>query len=88
LFGPVEAETHTAYLHAGKLTLILDATFRAEKLVVSPGLNGENPELESQAADGPTNLSAETITAQFARGVADEDRGMTDVRVRGAPQTR
>jgi len=81
LFGPVEAETHTAYLHAGKLTLILDATFRAEKLVVSPGLNGENPELESQAADGPTNLSAETITAQFApEGWLTRIEGMTDVR--------
>jgi LPS export ABC transporter protein LptC len=81
LFGPVEAETHTAYLHAGKLTLMLDATFRAEKLVVSPGLNGENPELESQAADGPTNLSAETITAQFApEGWLTRIEGMTDVR--------
>jgi len=81
LFGPVEAETHTAYLHAGKLTLMLDATFRAEKLVVSPGLNGENPELESRAADGPTNLSAETITAQFApEGWLTRIEGMTDVR--------
>jgi LPS export ABC transporter protein LptC len=81
LFGPVEAETHTAYLHAGKLTLMLDATFRAEKLVVSPGLNGENPELESQAADGPTNLSAETITARFApEGWLTRIEGMTDVR--------
>ncbi len=81
LFGPVEAETHTAYLHAGKLTLMLDATFRAEKLVVSPGLNGENPELESRAADGPTNLSAKTITAQFApEGWLTRIEGMTDVR--------
>jgi LPS export ABC transporter protein LptC len=81
LFGPVEAETHTAHLHAGKLTLMLDATFRAEKLVVSPGLNGENPELESRAADGPTNLSAETITAQFApEGWLTRIEGMTDVR--------
>jgi LPS export ABC transporter protein LptC len=66
LFGPVEAETHTARLHAGKLTLTLDAAFRAEKLVVTPGSNGKNPELESQGADGSTNLSAETIAAQFA----------------------
>src|SRR6266550_2393241 len=66
LYGPVEAETHTAHLRAGKLTLALDAAFRAEKLVVTPGRNGENPELESPGADGPTKLSAETITAQFA----------------------
>src|SRR6266853_522467 len=66
LYGPVQAETHTAHLRAGKLTLALDAAFRAEKLVVTPGRNEENPELESQGADGPTKLSAETITAQFA----------------------
>jgi lipopolysaccharide export system protein LptA/lipopolysaccharide export system protein LptC len=66
LYGPVEAQTHTVHLHAGKLTLTLDAAFRAEKLVVAPGPNGKNPELESQGADGPTNLSAQTITAQFA----------------------
>src|SRR5439155_6798118 len=66
LYGPVVAETHTAHLRAGKLTLMLDAAFRAENLVVTPGRNGENPELESPGADGPTKLSAETITAQFA----------------------
>ncbi len=68
LYGPVEAETKTARLRAGKLTLTLDAAFRAEKLVAVPGPNGKNPELESQGADGPTNLSAETITARFAPG--------------------
>src|SRR2546422_1352728 len=66
LNGPVEAETRAARLHAGKLTLTLDAAFRAEKLVVTPGPNGKNPELESRGADGTANLSAETITAQFA----------------------
>jgi lipopolysaccharide export system protein LptA len=66
LYGPVQAETHTVRLHAGKLTLTLDAAFRAEKLMAAPGPNGKNPELESQGAEGATNLSAETITAQFA----------------------
>src|SRR5260370_907256 len=81
LYGPVEAETHTAHLRAGKLTLALDAVFRAEKLVAAPGPNGKNPELESQGADGPTNLSAETITAQFApAGWLTRIEGMTDVR--------
>src|SRR5260370_42690866 len=56
VYGPVEAETHTAHLRAGKLTLMLDAAFRAEKLVVTPGRNGENPEMESQSAAGPTQL--------------------------------
>ena len=66
LYGPVEADTHTAHLRAGKLTLSLDAAYRAEKLVVTPGPDGKNPELESQGADGSTNLSAVTITAQFS----------------------
>jgi LPS export ABC transporter protein LptC len=66
LYGPVEAKTQTASLHAGKLTLTLDTTFRAEVLVLTPGPDGKNPELESQGADGPTNLSAQSITARFA----------------------
>ena len=65
LYGPVEAETRSAHLRAGKLTLTLDAAFRAEKLIVTPGPDKKNPELESQGADGSTNLSAATITAQF-----------------------
>src|SRR5258708_28307215 len=64
--GPVEGETRAARLHAGKLTLTLDAGFRAEKVVVTRGLNGKNPELESSGADSAANLSAESITAQFA----------------------
>jgi lipopolysaccharide export system protein LptA len=66
LYGPVEAETGATRLHAGKLTLTLDAAFRAAKLVVTPGPNGKNPELESQGAYGAANLSADTISAQFA----------------------
>jgi lipopolysaccharide export system protein LptA len=66
LYGPVEAETRAAHLHAGKLTLTLDTAFRAEKLMVTPGSDNKSPELESQGADGSTNLSAETITARFA----------------------
>jgi lipopolysaccharide export system protein LptA len=81
LYGPVEAETHTARLRAGKLTLTLDAAFRAEKLVVTPGPNGKNPELESQGTDGPASLSAETITAQFApEGWLTRIEGAGDVR--------
>jgi len=66
LQGPVEAQTQAARLRAGKLTLTLDAAFRAQKLVAAPGPNGNNPELEFQSADAPANLSAETITAQIA----------------------
>jgi LPS export ABC transporter protein LptC len=66
IYGPVEAKTQTTSLHAGKLTLTLDEEFRAQKLVATPGANGKNPELESQGADGATNLSAENLTAQLA----------------------
>jgi lipopolysaccharide export system protein LptA len=81
LYGPVEAETQTARLHAGKLTLTLNAAFRAEKLVAAPGQNGKKPELESRGADGLANLSAETITAQFAsEGWLTRIEGAGDVR--------
>jgi lipopolysaccharide export system protein LptA len=81
LQGPVEAWTHAARLRAGKLTLTMDAAFRAEKLVAVPGANGKNPELESQGADAPANLSAETITAQFApEGWLTRIEGAGDVR--------
>jgi lipopolysaccharide export system protein LptA len=81
LYGPVEAESKTAHLHAGKLTLTLNAAFRAEKLVAAPGPNGKNPELESQGADDPAYLSAETITAQFApEGWLTRIEGARDVR--------
>jgi lipopolysaccharide export system protein LptA len=81
LYGPVEAETHTAHLHAGKLTLTLDTAFRAEKLVVTRGASGKNPELESLGADGATNLSAENIAAQIApEGWLTRIEGAGDVR--------
>jgi lipopolysaccharide export system protein LptA len=81
LDGPVEAENHAIHLRAGKLTLILDAAFRAEKLVAAPGPNRKNPELESQNADAPASLTAETITAQFAKeGWLTRVEGAGDVR--------
>jgi lipopolysaccharide export system protein LptA len=81
LYGPVEAETHTARLHAGKLTLTLDAAFRAEQLVAAPGPNGKNPELEFQSAGGSATLSAESIEAQLApEGWLTKIEGAGDVR--------
>ncbi len=81
LYGPVEAETRTTRLRAGRLFLTLDAAFRAERLVAVAGPNGKNAELESQGTEGPTNLSAETITAQFApEGWLTKIEGAGDVR--------
>jgi lipopolysaccharide export system protein LptA len=66
LHGPVEAQTGTARVLAGELTLALDKTFHAEKLVATRGANGKNPELESRGKDSQTDLSGETLTAYFA----------------------
>jgi lipopolysaccharide export system protein LptA len=66
LQGPVKAETRTERLLAGELTLTLNTTFRAEKLVAAAGANGKKPELTLKAADAPTSLSAETLIARFA----------------------
>ena len=66
LQGPIEAETPRGRLLAGGLTLTLDAAFHAEKLVATAGTDGKNPQLVSQQADGPANLTAETLTAHFA----------------------
>src|SRR5260370_17076118 len=56
LQGPVEAWTHAARLRAGRLTLTMDAAFRAEKLAAA-GANGKNPDQESQAPVGPPHLT-------------------------------
>ncbi len=68
LLGPVEAQTSTARLLAGQLILTLDASFRVEKLVATPGAGGTKPELNSQGAGGQTILRAENFTGHFAPG--------------------
>jgi lipopolysaccharide export system protein LptA len=67
LHGLVEAQTATILLQAGEITLALDKTFHAEKLVATAGANGKNPELESRGKDSQTNLRGETFTAYFAQ---------------------
>ncbi len=66
LRGPVEAQTGTARLLAGELTLALNKTFHAEKLVAARGANAKNPEVESRGKDSQTDLSGQTLTAYFA----------------------
>jgi len=66
LRGPVEARTAAAHLRAGEVTLALDKTLRAEKLVANAGATGKNPEIEYQGKDSETHLSGETLTAIFA----------------------
>src|SRR5690348_8582013 len=66
LHGPVEARTTAAHLRAGEITLTLDKTFHAEKLLANAGNSGKNPDIESQGKDSQTHLSGETLTAIFA----------------------
>ncbi len=66
LRGLVEAQTATAHLRAGEITLVLDKAFRAEKVVAIAGANGKDPELEFQGKDSQAHLSGETLTASFA----------------------
>jgi lipopolysaccharide export system protein LptA len=66
LRGPVDARTAAAHLRAGEITLALDKTFHAEKLVANAGATGKNPEIECQGKDSETHLSGETLTAIFA----------------------
>ncbi len=65
LRGGVEAQTASARLEAGELTLSLDKAFHAEKLVATAGAQGKNPEAESRGRDKATRLSGETLTANF-----------------------
>src|SRR6266446_2564861 len=68
LLGPVEAKTRMARLLAGELTLMLDSSFRAEKLVATPGADRKKPQLKYEGTGGQADLSAETLTAHFAPG--------------------
>ena len=66
LHGPAEARTGGTHLQAGEITLALDKTFHAEKLLAKSGVTGKKPEVESQGKDSQTHLSGETLTAIFA----------------------
>ena len=67
LLGPAEAETSTQQLTAGEITLWMDQSFRAEKLVAAAG-EGARPSVTSRATSDRTTLQADTLTAQFSPG--------------------
>jgi lipopolysaccharide export system protein LptA len=64
--GPVTATTEAQQLTAGELVLILDAQNRAQRLVATPGEQGELPEVTSQSARGKNSLKAEKLTCNLA----------------------
>ena len=71
LEGPAHAQTQTAQLDAGEMTLNLDEDFRARKLVATAGGHGNRPHAVSSADSGPMDLSANVLTAWF-----DQDGGL------------
>jgi lipopolysaccharide export system protein LptA len=71
LEGPAHAQTQTAQLDAGEMTLNLDEDFRARKLLATAGGHGNRPHAVSSAACGPMDLTANVLTAWF-----DQDGGL------------
>ena len=65
LFGPAHAESPTAKLDAGEITMNLDEDYRAQKLLATAGAHGQKPRGGSSSATGAMRLSANVITAWF-----------------------
>lgn len=66
ILGPAEAVSQTVRLAAGELTLELDATFHARRLLASAGSNGQLPELTSRRGADSMLVDARQMTALFA----------------------
>src|SRR6202140_1986406 len=71
LEGTAHAQTQTARLDAGEMTLNLDEDFRAQKLLATAGGHDKRPHAVSSAASGPLELTANVLTAWF-----DQDGGL------------
>jgi len=63
LAGPAEAVTAGNRLKAGNLSVSLDESFRARKIVASAGVTGMRPELHSDDAKGSRAINADTMSA-------------------------
>jgi lipopolysaccharide export system protein LptA len=66
ILGPAEAQSRTARLTSGELTLELDSAFRARRLLAFAGVNGKPPELTSVRGAETMLLDADKMTAMFA----------------------
>ena len=66
ILGPAEAESRTARLTTGDLTLELDSAFRAPRLLAISSANGKPPELTSQRGADSMLMDADKMTALFA----------------------
>ena len=66
ILGPAEAVSRTSRLTAGELTLELDSSFRARRLLALAGARGKPPELTSHRGDDTLLLNADKLTALLA----------------------
>src|SRR5579859_1406903 len=63
LSGPMDATTGSNQLRAGNVTVELDESFRAKKIVASAGGGSLRPELHSQDAKGTRVVTSDTMIA-------------------------
>ena len=66
LLGPASAVTPAQHVTAGEFRLLLDAEFRAQTLIASPGSLSQRPEVTELGAQGNSRLHADKVTASFA----------------------
>jgi lipopolysaccharide export system protein LptA len=66
IIGPAEAVSRTSRLTAGELTLELDSSFRARRLLALAGARGKPPELTSHRGEDTLLLDADKLTAFLA----------------------
>jgi len=66
MVGPAQAETRSARLTAGELTLDLDKEFHAAKLSATSSVTQNRPQVTSHSASGDMTMVADLLTADFA----------------------
>ena len=64
--GPASAQSRTTQLTAGELKMDMDVRFRAQKLLASGSVNGQQPQIVTQGTHGEMTVSGQLLTAEFA----------------------
>ena len=66
MLGPAIARTERQQVTSGEFMLKLDAEFRAQTLIATPGSLNQRPELVEQGVKGPSTLDADELTANLS----------------------
>jgi lipopolysaccharide export system protein LptA len=66
LLGPATAVSSGEQVTAGEFTLLLDAEFRAQALIATPGSLNQQPEVKNHGAKGDSMLRADKLTAHLS----------------------